>query len=61
MLEGFGQFCAEFIVPLSAIDDKVGTHFDDEKVVMPEPFEQAFILLRWAGNLDDRFWLPKLG
>jgi alkylation response protein AidB-like acyl-CoA dehydrogenase len=41
-LEGFGRFCSEVIVPLSAVGDEAGAQFDGEKVVMPEPFGDAY-------------------
>ncbi|WP_323780744.1 acyl-CoA dehydrogenase [Leisingera sp.] len=41
-LEGFGRFCSEVIAPLSAPGDATGARFDGEKVVMPEPYLQAY-------------------
>lgn len=41
-LEAYGRFCSEVIAPLSAIGDETGARFDGEKVVLPQPFAQAY-------------------
>ena len=41
-LEAYGRFCSEVITPLSTVGDKIAAWFDGKKVVMPEPFEQAY-------------------
>ncbi|WP_291733991.1 acyl-CoA dehydrogenase family protein, partial [Leisingera sp. F5] len=41
-LEGLGRFCSDVIAPLSAIGDETGARLDGAKVVMPEPYLQAY-------------------
>lgn len=41
-LEGFAQFCAEQIAPLSQIGDTLGARYDNGRVTMPEADAQAY-------------------